>query len=507
MNFKIICELLNRPEFQLPLNRSDQDLSYFPNLVDSKIKSVIKCLKNNYADFPEIQDLIVPIQGSCKYISEILDLYFRGLIFKAFDKFKLFFKTFDKIIEDLSWISEKLYAEIDNSISDSTISDPFDTFYRGRISNDSFNKIQKPEDIFHPPFQKQYTLQNYRYSINGHPSLYLGNSAYVCWHELNKPDFNNFNIVRLRTKKNHFKFLDLSIRPQTLAFFIKERLREDNLRKMNNWTQKLKNYLECWPILLVCSIPIKKDDINITFHPEYIFPQFLLQLITENENTIKRGISYFSITTELEDNTKSSYNFGDYVADLLLRNFVIPIIEGEEEGFSNHLREQFNISFPNSAARFSINKSNHCEDKFWKNGNKHIHIPSILHNKYNTSIFGQLERSVYPIGYSNENLAVWIDNDSMKILTPRTWHQILTELNFDVSRKSQIKIKAFISNKKPFSNFFNDLLRYRKYKFKGIYELRKATFTNDEGEIIIISYYTEEEALKELCHLPFLVES
>jgi hypothetical protein len=505
MNFKIICELLNRSEFQLPLNRSDQYLRYFPKLVVSKIKSVITCIEKHYSDFPEIQSLIIPFQGSCKYISEILDLYFKGLIFKAFDKFKLFFKTFDNIIEDLSWISERLYTEIENSISDSSISNPFDTFYRGRISDDSFNEIQKPEDIFHPPFQIQYSLQNYRYSINGHPSLYLGNSAYVCWYELNKPDFNNFNIVRLRTKKNNFKFLDLSIKPQTLAFFINERLNENNQRKINNWILKLKNYLECWPFLLVCSIPINKDNKNTTFHPEYIFPQFLLQLITENENAIKTGISYFSITTELEDKTKSPYNFGDYIADLLLRNFVIPIIEGKEEGISNHLREQFNISFPNSTARFSINKSNHCEDRFWKNGNMNIHIPGILHNKYDTSIFGQLERSVYPAEYNNEFNAVWID-DSMKILNPSIWYKILQELNFDINRNSQSNIKAIISNEKPISNYFNDLLRYRKYKFEEIDNFRKATFTNDKDEIITISYYTEEEALKELLHLPFLVD-
>ena len=60
-------------------------------------------------------------------------------------------------------------------------------FFRFRCGNNYDYSIN---DLFHIPYSKRTLVNNYRYSIAGHPSLYLGQSTFVCWNELRKPDFN-----------------------------------------------------------------------------------------------------------------------------------------------------------------------------------------------------------------------------------------------------------------------------------------------------------------------------
>ena len=60
-------------------------------------------------------------------------------------------------------------------------------FFRAR----KISRLTRPtrRDLFHVPFEEREKLASQRYSIPGVPCLYLGSSAYVCWEELGRPEF------------------------------------------------------------------------------------------------------------------------------------------------------------------------------------------------------------------------------------------------------------------------------------------------------------------------------
>src|SRR5205823_638449 len=55
-------------------------------------------------------------------------------------------------------------------------------------------------DLFHIPFNSRHLITNQRYSFPGLPCLYLGQSLYVCWEELGRPDLNGVVISRFRLR-------------------------------------------------------------------------------------------------------------------------------------------------------------------------------------------------------------------------------------------------------------------------------------------------------------------
>lgn len=71
-----------------------------------------------------------------------------------------------------------------------------ETFFRMRESSSEF--LFSKEEMFHIPFEERQKTSNQRYSLTGYPCLCLGKSIYVCWEELNRPKFENANIIRLK---------------------------------------------------------------------------------------------------------------------------------------------------------------------------------------------------------------------------------------------------------------------------------------------------------------------
>lgn len=68
-------------------------------------------------------------------------------------------------------------------------------FYRIRIHKENY---PLPNDsFFHIPFNLRGKVKTQRFSIPGFPSLYLGNSIYVYWEELKRPNISDFQAVRL----------------------------------------------------------------------------------------------------------------------------------------------------------------------------------------------------------------------------------------------------------------------------------------------------------------------
>ena len=139
------------------------------------------------------------------------------------------------------------------------------SFFRIRSKNYLNYKSLKKVDLFHHPFEKRGKVSSQRYSIPSFPCLYVGDSLYVCWEELNRPDLRKVQAVRFQNTAPFSVFsIDFSVygNPKKI----------DKLK-----AYELRSYLLLWPLFAVCSIEVPDDHKSDPFKPEYIFPQLLLQ--------------------------------------------------------------------------------------------------------------------------------------------------------------------------------------------------------------------------------------
>lgn len=234
-------------------------------------------------------------------------------------------------------------------------------FYRIRIHK--LNYPLKPENFFHIPFDLRGKIKTQRFSIPGFPSLYLGNSSYVCWEELNRPNLNDFQIVRLKNTQL-LKVIDLS---------------PPKIDKKKSY--EYYKYLMIWPLVFTCSVRVRNYDDY--FKPEYIISQLLLQWV-RNDNRID-GISYQ--TTHID--FKQSLSKGEFL------NIVLPVKENKTSGLCSKLENKFKMTESTSV------QLNQCSTSGLIDGGstmryKNINVQEIelikgVPTNYDISIFGELE--------------------------------------------------------------------------------------------------------------------
>lgn len=483
-------DILSNQIFNLPEIRRNNEKDYFPSFISQKFQTVLNYLQKEGSFLKFKLDFFRIFTPIFNKIEKIIDFYYKGLIFKSFKEFRELLNPF--LDGDFKY-SYLLGQEIFNFHQDSSppnAPNPFDVFNRARISQDSFNRVREPKDCFHAPFNMQYNLPNYRYSIQGHPSLYLGNSSYICWREMNQPDLNHFNVVRYRTKKELFRFLDLSWRPITVSMFLSWINKLDDQRKKEKILKFCRSYFKMWPILFMCSIAVPNDCNDDQFHPEYIFPQFLMQHISEQLNTKEEefdGICYFSV--HCNQDYSAEYGFSEYHTDLLSKNYVIPIVEAKQTGFSDILFSKFNISYPNSLQKMELGLSQPIRDNFYKN-HYILDIPGIMKANYDITTFGNLERNVIPSNYTFSHRNITIDFESMQIITNNSvWVNMLNELEVTVNNRNITNQDAIITNKSD-----EELENWLNSQF------------NISISEISTKFLTEEKALRELLGYSFFID-
>ena len=240
-------------------------------------------------------------------IIEAVDYYYKGHLLQADEAFR-------GALNDVMF--EKL-----NSVE----SIPFNrSFYRARSGNSSrFTK----RDLFHHAFENRGLVGTNRYSIPGLPALYLGDSTYVCWEELNQPSFHTLCFSRFETTETL-----RVIKIQRLSdYLIQLRTVVSNFHDRYTY---LTRYLALFPLSIACSIKTRSN--NDTFKPEYIIPQLLLQYVTSEKEKID-GIMYPS--------TKVNY---EITQGLSLYNYVFPVKNIQSEGYCNRLTSVFKLTQPTS---------------------------------------------------------------------------------------------------------------------------------------------------------------
>ena len=241
---------------------------------------------------------------------------------------------------------------------------PNSDFYRVRIHKVNFPLSS--ENFFHIPFDMRGKIKTQRFSIPGFPSLYLGTSSYVCWEELNRPNLNDFQIVRLKNTCP-LKVIDLS-----------------PTRNNGESAYDYYKYLMIWPLVFASSVRVRNYDDD--FKPEYIIPQLLLQWVRK-DNRID-GISYQ--TTHID--FKNSLCEGEFL------NIAIPVKENKTRGLCSKLESNFLMTESISV------QLNQCSTAGLIDGggavnysNKHVRKIELIKEvptSYDVSIFGKLEEEL-----------------------------------------------------------------------------------------------------------------
>lgn len=331
-----IIDFLNNPIFEFPIKPA----RYFPSLITKNLEEYLTLL-NEVDDetVPIISKCMPDIQNSCTQIQVILNSYFEGKLLNSYE----LFSTLIKHCEQYLMPKDKNVVQLD-----------LDThLFRARSK---FHKNIDLHGMLHVPFESRYKIKTQRFSITGLPCLYLSNSIYTCWEELDRPPFSQMAVSRFQTHRKNFKYADLSIskwfllrsfnsEPVTSKKSTKEEIAEleEILKEAGNFA--LEKFIQLYPLYLVCYTKVYNPDAD--FKPEYIFPQLLMQWVANSDDI--DGVIY--------ESTKASHIQSDLPYRVNLKgflNYAIPVKTNNEYGLCSTITEHYKITYPTSWEMLNI---------------------------------------------------------------------------------------------------------------------------------------------------------
>ena len=357
-----VGDILKNTALSLPVVYEDNEL--FEEFIEKQL-----CI---YID--EIKKIVLPkyeqdfIQSLTEVIPKVIEQYFLGNPSKSFTILSNLFNSTNTFT-----LNFPKYQYANRS-----------SFFRIRSKTYLTDKPLQRSELFHHPFEQRGKVSTQRYSIPGFPCLYVGDSMYVCWEELNRPDLRKVQAVRFENNGPMSVFnIDFSIygNPQ-------------KIEKLN--LPELRSYLLLWPLFAVCSIEIPDNRKNDPFKPEYIFPQLLLQfLIPILSDSLKSGtmneiigIQYNStrINKALYQNKSNSF-FNLVLPPLYEIDSITP------SGHSNHLKRLFNMTEVVDIGSRSFEIPNLDS----KSKVETVELFKGIHTEYIQSELGQIEQYLYSL--------------------------------------------------------------------------------------------------------------
>ncbi|WP_333810080.1 hypothetical protein [Flavobacterium sp.] len=304
--------LINSDILNFPFSRNGDD--YYSSIC-RLFEQYLEIINGFNDEFGSKIKINLPIiENEIKLIKEALEFYLVGKTNHAYQK----------INECLELLKSKNLLEIGDINGD---------FYRIRTgSNINYSK----KDLFHIPFQMREKVATQRYSIPGLPCIYMADSLYTAWEEMNRPDFNNIHVTRLsfNTKNTKLLFLNTTTQEIRNRCIVDDKITKENI---------LIKYLSYWPLLASCSFVVYKRE--ETFKPEYILPQMVLQWVIENDNI--DGIQFKSNRIKYDVSNIGSFN-----------NVAIPVVKNKEKGYCEILSNKIEFTEPLSWSLLDISEPN-----------------------------------------------------------------------------------------------------------------------------------------------------
>lgn len=263
------------------------------------------------AFYDALLDLLPQIKENFISISDIIDSYDHA---------------------DMATAQTKFDAMMNNLLPYLYITDIFwpcnrSNFFRIRVSNNE--RLKEPKDLFHIPYKKRHLVTNERYSLAGHPCLYLASTLYMSWQECGYPHkyyYSEFQYQPTTLANDQWLFITF-LSPQRIArWFMYIDSNE------TRYLDRARSALLTYPLVFACSIVNLNGD--SVFKPEYVVPQMLTQWVYRHYDTIK-GVKYFSCC-----DTNDSRVFDGY-------NVVLPVKNIDyRRGLSKDLVSRFKVTNP-----------------------------------------------------------------------------------------------------------------------------------------------------------------
>ena len=330
-----LVEAIAHPIFNFPIKSS----SYFPAHLEGLLNNYLELLvavDDEYASI--INECLPSIRETCDHLLLATDAVFKGNTAYAYN---LFSRTISRLEPHLTNPDKQVMQM-----------NPTHLFKARRIMDRQLSVT----DMFHVPFEKRYEITTTRFSLPGVPCLYLGNSIYTCWEELDRPSFSQMPVSRFELSGKNFKFLDFSnnkdfimrsLTPRTYTphpIVTEERQKEffESTSKLVK-TFVLPRYLNTYPLMAACYIKVFNQHHH--FKPEYIFPQMVMQWIMTQDDI--DGVSYLS--TKCRNLDDESFSFAQSFL-----NYAIPIQSFRERGYCKKMATKVGLTEPISFELFSI---------------------------------------------------------------------------------------------------------------------------------------------------------
>ena len=259
-----------------------------------------------------ISEQIKNIEQNSKMLIEVLELYNNGKIVPASQK------AFE-VFNNMKPILIKRYFGLFR----------YENYYRIRVINETNTFPLERKEMFHIPSHKNYLVGTERYSMPGHPCLYLASQSVLAYYECGKPEkfaISKFDIPQC--EENYMKFIDFSEALLPLKYsFISWFINEKDKEKVRLYLLK---HICIYPLRAACSLVA--EHAGSKFVEEYIMPQLLLQWVVNDEDIA--GIRY--------ESCKSS----DEVKRLGGHNLVLVTRHFDKEGYDEKLRANVKVGTP-----------------------------------------------------------------------------------------------------------------------------------------------------------------
>ena len=284
------------------------------------VRDTLSSRWNQYCDLIEkhnfLEECIPMAKRSISLINASIDAYYCGDFISATESIvqlidELLKRNKHLIIEDL----ESNYVDVE-----------YAQWFRARVGN---NYPFEKEEMSHIPANKRGKVGSNRYTTNGIPCLYIGNSVYVCWEELYRPPVDELWVSRF-WPTDSLKLLNLSITGGDLIdskYCLKYVGESEKAYK-----QAIIEFFSLWILQSACSVKVKEKD--RAFREEYIVPQLLTQ-------TLKKygldGIMYFSTSVP-----NVYLNNCSWISKMI----AIPAFDLNKSIFSKKVESLFSMSYP-----------------------------------------------------------------------------------------------------------------------------------------------------------------
>lgn len=251
---------------------------------DSEYQNKLTCIFNDYIEFIDthkerrVRNCIKEVEKSCELIKNAISAYYAARPSKAYSYIKQIIEKYkgNKFIVSSLFESYAFKGSAFNIPSLYNTEENIERYksmqkfevilYRGRVSKDTLFI----RDMLHIPLDCRGVISNQRFSINGIPCLYLGNTTYAVWKELEQPNDNELFVSAFKLQKD-LKVLNLCLHQH--LFNGKSSIANDN---------EIEQVLQClslFPLVIATSCNVKEK--NRTFKSEYIISQLVMEVCLE----------------------------------------------------------------------------------------------------------------------------------------------------------------------------------------------------------------------------------